>query len=861
MSQAKHEQAARSTAARPMGTTGTRRRREVVYLRGLQMVAIGGVFMTAGDAAVGPAALTLLLLLGLSNLALLALPRRWLGGPTVDLVVGAVDVLALVAAVHLAGTTGMLLVSCLMLLAIVALAANPVHASAGTAAVCAMHVWLVLRDPAGHPTEVAPQLLLLASTGLYFGYLSSSVHLHRRRADAALRQRAEMECLVEILGVANSSLDTKTVASAIVQETSRTLPLTRCSVLFVDENVGRGYVIASHDDPSIDRLEIDLAKYPEIRAAIHTREPVLVRDVATDPLTHEVRGILAGLDLKSILVVPLVYEQDLLGTICMRTSRTGHEFTEAELRFCEAVGRACANGIKNALLHQQLREESARYRRLAEKLSRIFDDSPEPILGTDNEGRITEFNPAAERLLGHTRQEVLGWPCSSLFVDDEGKWLMGQIGGHGPGGARLCHLRRKDGRLVDVELSMAPLRDETGGVIGAVWLGRDLTELHATLTQLLQTKRLSTMGEVVSGVAHELNNPLSGVLGFTELLLQRALEPGAREEVTLIQDAARRCQRIVSNLLDFTREGKTDRRERSLNEIVEETLDIKKYQLHVNGIEVARELDPHLPRTMVDSHQFRQVLLNLIQNAQQAMTRARRAEPSRLIVRSTFADGLIRIEIEDNGEGMSEATRHRCFERFFTTRQTGGAGLGLTICKTIVEEHGGHIYAASRVGQGSTFTLELPVQTAEGVVAPEVAARPVAPPVRTGSRILVVDDEPIVLQLFVNLLEGRGYKIDTAVNGREACSKVDGKSYDLVITDVRMPEMNGVELYPKLLERRPDLRGRVIFISGDVHDREIARFLSDTGVPLVSKPVEVREIVRIVDETLAVQQGAARKGI
>ena len=280
---------------------------------------------------------------------------------------------------------------------------------------------------------------------------------------------------------------------------------------------------------------------------------------------------------------------------------------------------------------------------------------------------------------------------------------------------------------------------------------------------------------------------------------------------------------------------------------------MKKYQLHVNSIEVERDLDRTLPRTLVDFHQLQQVLLNLINNAQHAMMRSRKAQPSKLRVRTSLGEGGIRIEVSDNGEGMGRQTLERIFDPFFTTKEAGqGTGLGLSVSYGIIHEHGGRIWARSTKGEKTTFTIELPVQDEDRITHVEATDMIVEEPsVRPGSRILVVDDEPVILQLFVNLFEGRGYKVDTAVNGCDAVKQIALKGYDLIVTDVRMPEMNGIELYPKILARRPELEGRVIFITGDLGDTETSRFLADTDVQTLTKPLEIREVVRVVDAALA----------
>jgi PAS domain S-box-containing protein len=843
----------------PLGPAGLSlahaKHRTIVCLRGLLLIALGGILIESGAVSAGSAGLTLLVLHAISNVALLSAPLRRIRFLQLELAVGATDVVFVAVALLLYGYTGGVLpISCLMMALVVALGHNRFHVSAGAIAVAALHAWLILGDPAEPVRQLGPQLLFLGAIALHFGYLAAGIHSFRRESEAVHRERREQTTLLEILDAIASSIDLREVTWTIVNKLAQIVPSARCSMLLINDADERCYVIASHDDPDVDMLELDLGKYPEIRQAIETHGSVLIRDVADDPLMREFRAILAKLDLHSIMVIPVVFGGDVLGTLCLRASRARHEFSQREIQFCTAVARASANALKNAMLHRQVHEESRRHRALSEKLSRILDHSPGLILTTDNEGRITSLNAGAVRLLGYAKSDVLGRPCEMLLGDETGRRLLELTRSTGKISDYACRLRKRDGRSVDVEINVSVLEDEAGEVTGSVWLGRDVSELKATQTQLLQAKKLSTIGEVISGVAHELNNPLSGVLGFSELLLLRAGDENIPQELEMIHDSALRCRKIVQNLLSFARENKPERKYEDVNAVIEKTLEMKKYQLHVNSIEIACELDRALPRTLIDFHQMQQVLLNLINNAQHAMTRHRQAVPSRLHVRSTLAAGAVLIEITDNGEGMDQETLERIFDPFFTTREPGkGTGLGLSVSYGIVKEHGGRIWARSNKGEGSTFLIELPVRKEDGVAAlgDQEGHRVSEPTIRPGSRILVVDDEPVVLQLFVNLFEGRGYKVDTAVNGTQAYDSVRVKSYDLVITDLRMPEMDGVELYGKLLERRPELEGSVIFITGDIVDRDTARFLADAGVPMLCKPIEIPKMVKLVDEMLA----------
>ena len=824
-------------------------------LRGMVLVAVGAMLFDAGPRQAGPIAIALLIVFALSNLGLLLVPRRMVGMFQFDLVVGLIDVGLVTLGIFLAGeSAGALPISCFLMVLVTALGSYRFHMVAGAAAVGALHAWLVLDSGAGvfSGRNLALQIMFLCAVGLYYGYLADWLHRYRRKEEVGRLERGELLALLDILDTVTSTLDSQSITHAIVTRLAEVVPAVRCSILVVDRGGTRCRVMASHDDPQVEMLEIDLEKYPEIQKAIETRTAVIVKDIATDPMMAKVRSLLKHLDFHSILVVPLTFGDDVLGSLCLKAARTNYDFSLGEVNFCTAVAKASANALQNALLHDQVIEKSSENRRTIEKLSRVLDHSPDLILTTDYDGRITEFNREAERISGYARESVLGRPIDQLFVEENAADIIrrintqGQIHGYG------SQLTRADGDELEIELNLSVLRDELGEVVGSVWLGRDVTELKSTQSQLLQAEKLSTIGEVISGVAHELNNPLSGVLGFSQILMSRCEDSPIIRELERINDSAHRCQKIVKNLLSFSRAHTPERRHLGVNGILEKTLDLKKYQLHVNNIEVVRNFQPDLPKTMLDFHQMQQVFLNLVNNAHHAMV-ANRSGPGRLEVCTSETGGRIRVEITDTGEGMDEATQHRIFEPFFTTKGQGeGTGLGLSVSYGIVREHGGKIWCRSRKGEGTTLVVELPVlepSEGESAESPEVddgngVGR------ASGSSILVVDDEPVILDLMIDVLRLSGHRVDTASNGDEACRKVRSGPYDLIITDVRMPEMNGIELYRNVMELRPELRGKFIFVTGDLIDKDVLDFLAEVNAPTLPKPIDIRRVTKAVDETL-----------
>jgi len=828
------------------------RRRKIFLLRGALLVAVGALLLSSGTP--GPWALGLIVVYAVTELLLALAPLHWVRQRFFTIAVGAVDLLLVATGLLLAGMGhGALWASALLMILVVALGNYKAHTVAGAAAVGAFHSWLVLGPSAGTQGlwDLALQILFLCTMALYYGYVVREIHLWRRRAEAEEMENTELRILLEVLETISSSLDLHRVCLTIVSKITRVIPALRCSMLFVDRYEEQCFVIASNDDPNLTMLEIDLKKYPEVRRAIETRNPVLVQNAPNDLIMAEVRDLLQGLDFRSILVVPLTFGEEVLGTLCLKTTRGREEYLESEIKFCTAMARASANALKNALLHDQVREESRRYRTASQKLARILDHSPDLILTTDIDGNVTEFNRGAEQVLGRERKHVIGSSYRNLFRDG-GDDLIEQIRSQGRLTNYECHFLRTDGAELTLELNASLLKDENDATTGTVWVGRDVTELKSAQLQLLQAKKLSSIGEVISGVAHELNNPLSGVLGFSQLLVARHPDSPVTRDVEKIYESAQRCQKIVKNLLSFARVHKPERKYLGINGIIDKTLELRRYQLQVNDIEVVRDFDPDLPRTMLDFHQVQQVLLNLINNAQHAMM-ALRDRPGCLTVRTRVVGDMIELQVADNGEGMTQDTLERVFDPFFTTKELGrGTGLGLSVSYGIVKEHGGRIYARTHSGNGSTFVIEFPVRQ-DSVHPEETGENPerheLAHP-GSGSRLLVVDDEPMILDLIVDLFQDQEVQVDTAGNGSEACRKISQQAYDVVLTDVRMPQMNGLDLYTEILGMRPEMRGRVIFMTGDLIDEEISGFLSQVDAVSIPKPLDVPSVLAAVAETL-----------
>lgn len=357
--------------------------------------------------------------------------------------------------------------------------------------------------------------------------------------------------------------------------------------------------------------------------------------------------------------------------------------------------------------------------------------------------------------------------------------------------------------------------------------------------QLLQAEKLATLGELIAGIAHELNNPLSAMMGHAQLLRMNHKDPATAARVDKLLEAAQRATRIVRNFLTFARRHKSEKVAVSINEVVTKTLEFLAYQLRVANVEVQTALAPDLPTIAGDPHQLQQVLINLVNNACQAVAAANGRGTLRVASGLGPDRATIRITVADDGPGIPSDHLARIFEPFFTTKPAGqGTGLGLPIAKGIVAEHGGAIEVESEPGRGTTFVLTLPVSDAAPVPLASVEPRAISP----GLRVLVVDDETAVRDLIAEALAAQGSRVQTAASGRETLEVLASSPADVLVLDVTMPEMTGAELWNQIKGKDPALARRTVFCTGDVAREEVRAFLEATGCPLVRKPFEFRQL-------------------
>jgi signal transduction histidine kinase len=375
------------------------------------------------------------------------------------------------------------------------------------------------------------------------------------------------------------------------------------------------------------------------------------------------------------------------------------------------------------------------------------------------------------------------------------------------------------------------------------------TQVEERTHQLLEAEKLATMGNLLAGVAHELNSPLSVILGQVGLFKTNGVDPNARARVKDIGEAAERCVRIVRSFLTMARRHPPERGHVSLNHLLRDVVELLAFELRIANVEVEFDLQTDLPLVWADAHQLKQVVVNLVTNARQAVQDA--APPRRLTLRTRHdaENQRVRIEVTDSGPGVPREIRARVFDPFFTTKPDGeGTGLGLALARGIVEGHGGAIAVESSPGEGARFVIELPVGTPPGAADERddlVAASPLP-----GKSILVVDDEPAVASLLAEALSRDGYKVDMASNGAVALRMLGARDYDLIMSDSGMPVLSGPELYREVERLEPRLTRRFVFVTGDILNPRTQAFLARTGAPQLEKPFTVESVKRVVRRAL-----------
>jgi len=374
----------------------------------------------------------------------------------------------------------------------------------------------------------------------------------------------------------------------------------------------------------------------------------------------------------------------------------------------------------------------------------------------------------------------------------------------------------------------------------AITLRQEMDEQDRLQQKLLQSDKLASLGEAIAGIAHEINNPLSSILGYA-CLLELGLDPAKTADgIEVIKSEAQRAAALIKGLLEFSRKETGTRERVEINQIVRKAAGLKKFHLKANQVKLEMKYGDDPAPVMACSQQIQQIILNLITNAEQALGADR-------------LDGVIRVsaqregdravvEVGDNGPGIPSETQKLIFDPFFTTKGPGqGTGLGLSIAHSIAEAHGGSIRLSESTPNGTLFRLELPIARATDE-APVVIRKPSTKRLRFAGRVLLVDDEPSILETLATYLKIRQVETERAPDGQVAAEILRARSFDAVISDVRMPRVDGMQLYEAAGQIDPRYQSHFVFMSGYLMSEKVKAFIAKTGVACVAKPFSFEDI-------------------
>ena len=536
--------------------------------------------------------------------------------------------------------------------------------------------------------------------------------------------------------------------------------------------------------------------------------------------------------------------------VCLNTAGAVRDTTGHVVRYHGALIDVTERREMERRLYQQ--QEFAR---------RLIDSFPDLIFVVDTAGKYTFVSPRVKDILGYEKEETQFMEFGGrTHLEDRPALLVlfaEIVGGRQTFASLEVRVRNKQGEWRRLRCHFSPLSDENGKIDGVVISARDVTELKRLEEQLIQAEKLAAMGQMLAGVAHELNNPLTAILGVTELLRDsEGVQENTKRQLELTHRQARRAARIVQNLLEFSRPAAPQKKALDVNSLIERTLQLQDHSLRRNNVDVDFQPQPDLPSVIGDANQMIQVFLNLISNAEHAIREVR--ETGRIQIRIGRIGEHISVTVQDDGVGVAQDALPKLFDPFYTTKRPGGGtGLGLSICMSIVREHGGSIDVETLPAGGSAFTVYLPVAPADLSAMPlesvgtlaEIA--PAGDVILKGRSILIVDDEESIRMLLEEGLSAHGMRVDCAASSQEALDLVGRHAYDLVLCDVNLSNggqrLSGRETALRIVSSsRGGNKPEVVFMTGDLVNDDG----SNGPIRQLQKPFRISDVLAVLRDVL-----------
>jgi GAF domain-containing protein/signal transduction histidine kinase len=731
----------------------------------------------------------------------------------------------------------------------------------------------------------------------------------------ATRRQREAEELARVARALTGSLDAQDIARRIVDSVGPLFSArsSGCRLVQADGSLvmlAQGQADGVHSSHG----HVVPQGYGVTGRAVAEGRPVVTRDVLADPgiqLQEEVRRRVRETGLSALAAVPLRVRDRVFGALSIADTG-GRVFTSDEVTLLQTFADQAALALDHARLYEQTRQRlrhvesirevveqilvplslDERLTLIARKAAELFEGDV-VLVGLRPEGEdqliiraghgLVEGELGQKMELGEGALGTAALRREGVLVNDYKSWpgrmrrMFTQNRRELPGATVACPLMIR-GEAIGA-LSVAYIGQERKFVLedldrlatlaapaalaiehGRLYdeLASRVRQLQETQAQLVQAGKLSAVGQLVSGVAHELNNPLSVIIGYGQLLKGKPLPPDIRGPLEMMVAQGERMAKIVQGLLLFSRQRKPERAPVDIPAVIEQTTALRATRLRLSGIHVEQAHAPGVPPAEGDVHQLQQVFLNLLLNAEHAILAGGRGDTIRVRARERKETGRswVVIEFEDNGSGIPPEVMPRILEPFFTTKKVGeGTGLGLSVSYGIVQQHGGRLTAESVPGR-TVFTIELPA------AAQAEPSRQTASPIQAGvfgfgRRALVVDDEPGMVDLVRALLKDAGWQVEVASTGRSALERVRATRFDVVLSDIRMPDGSGEDFYRAVVREQPALAKRFVFMTGDTANPSAWQFLEAEQVPALEKPFSAESLFRILERlTILTSRGA-----
>jgi signal transduction histidine kinase/ActR/RegA family two-component response regulator/PAS domain-containing protein len=584
---------------------------------------------------------------------------------------------------------------------------------------------------------------------------------------------------------------------------------------------------------------------PPLETSILADVKTLPPSTPSAPSTNEQEG-------QSLLYIPLLCWGEGSGVISLVSYKGTGRFKDREL--IDAMVAQVLRVLERLFTHIFAEEK---------KLSSILYSMTEGVVFVNKDGAFSAINPSARELLGefcpHYAKELQSGPvnsCSKGVGEDTCEFtnFIGRIPApeeSGREGAHTEEITNEDGRILSLSASALMTEDDWGH--GHVVTVKDITEERLMQRKLILSSKLASLGEMAAGIAHEINNPLQSLLLNIDML-KKNIDGAAMKKVARLEDGVVRIKRIVKDLLIFAREEAPENENVDLNIVIEKGADILRHLLKISNVRITLDLDSRPLIVECSRNLFLQVIINLIQNAKDAIESSNTdAAVSNITISSRLVAGHeVVITVSDDGPGIPEKIIGKIFDPFLTTKPVGkGTGLGLSVSRKIIESMSGAITVASPPGVGTTFTISIP--HSGGVIDERRKNRTRKPDYSrlADKTVLVADDELEVLRTVKEAISPHVYRVDTVSDCTMALNEISAFDFDLILLDVRMPGMSGMELYRSIEEQKPYLAGRVIIVSGDIENEETAEFLKLTKCRHLSKPFGVDDLLAAMYETVS----------